>query len=78
MSTDGFESHEFDDAVDFSNLDTAGEALAGYEQQNDGMDTDEHLGLDLGEDSAFGDAFHHTEADREEGGEDISHAVPGL
>lgn len=66
LNADGFEGNEFDDTVDFSNLDTAGEALAGYEA-NDGMDTDEHVGLL--DDSAFGDAFHHTEAGMEGGGE---------
>ena len=62
LNTEGFEGNAFDDAVDFSNLDTAGEALAGYEP-NDGMDTDEHVGLL--DDSAFGDAFHHTDANME-------------
>ena len=56
----GFESTEFGEGVDFGNLDTAGDALAGYGEQNDGMETDEAMGLTL-EDSAFGDAFHQTE-----------------
>ena len=60
ISGDGFESTEFGDGVDFGNLDTAGDALAGYGEQNDGMETDEAMGLTL-EDSAFGDAFHQTE-----------------
>lgn len=62
LNAEGFEANDFDDTVDFSNLDTAGEALAGYEP-NDGMDTDEHVGLL--DDSAFGDAFHHTDANME-------------
>lgn len=66
LNAEGFEGTDFDDTVDFSNLDTAGEALAGYEA-NDGMDTDEHVGLL--DDSAFGDAFHHTEAGMEGGRE---------
>ena len=60
ISGEGFESTEFGDGVDFGNLDTAGDALAGYGEQNDGMETDEAMGLTL-EDSAFGDAFHQTE-----------------
>lgn len=49
----------FNETVDFSNLDTAGDALAGYGEQVD-MGLDEHgdLGLDT---SAFGEAFHGTE-----------------
>ncbi|BDD61085.1 hypothetical protein MAP00_006159 [Monascus purpureus] len=39
-------------AFDFTNIDTAGDALAAYSEQNDGLD----LG-DL-DNSAFGDAFH--------------------
>lgn len=66
LNAEGFEANDFDDTVDFGNLDTAGEALAGYEP-NDGMETDEHVGLL--DDSAFGDAFHHTEANMEGNGE---------
>ncbi|MCJ1248773.1 hypothetical protein MMC30_005992 [Trapelia coarctata] len=69
LNAEGFEGNDFDDTVDFSNLDTAGEALAGYEP-NDGMDTDEHVGLL--DDSAFGDAFHHTDANMEGNGEEGS------
>ena len=49
----------FNETVDFSSLDTAGDALAGYGEQSD-MGLDEHgdLGLDT---SAFGEAFHGTE-----------------
>ncbi|MCJ1281751.1 hypothetical protein MMC26_001074 [Xylographa opegraphella] len=60
ISTAGFDGTEFDDTVDFGNLDTAGDALAGYEVNGGGVDNDEHMGLVL-EDSAFGDAFHGTE-----------------
>jgi hypothetical protein len=38
----------------FDNLDTAGDALAEY-------GNDDTMGLDLVDDSAFGDAFHGTE-----------------
>jgi len=46
----------------FGNLDSAGDALADYGQ-------DGSLGLDLVDDSAFGDAFHGTEMHHDEGGE---------
>ena len=42
---------------DFSNIDTAGDALAAYTEQNDGLDMGD---LD---NSAFGDAFHATDND---------------
>ena len=51
--------NDFGEGVDFGNLDTAGEALSGYDEHT-GMGLDEH-GLDL-DDSAFGEAFHATEA----------------
>ena len=56
-----FGSHDFTEGVDFGPLDTAGEALSGYGEE-DGMGMDDHgdLGLD---DSAFGDAFHSNETD---------------
>ena len=58
----------FNDTVDFSALDSAGDALAGYGEQSD-MGLDEHgdLGLDT---SAFGEAFHGTEASL--GGDDAN------
>jgi hypothetical protein len=46
----GIESSNFDD--NFTNMDSAGDALAAYDDQNDGLDLP-----DL-ENSAFGDAFH--------------------
>ncbi|KAH7081734.1 hypothetical protein BKA63DRAFT_487413 [Paraphoma chrysanthemicola] len=46
----------------FDNLDTAGDALAEY-------DNDDTMGLDLVDDSAFGDAFHGTEMHHNETGE---------
>lgn len=50
-SAGGLETSNFDDAADFTNIDTAGDALAAYSEQH---------GLDLPdlENSAFGDAFH--------------------
>lgn len=50
-NTGGLETSNFDDAADFTNMDTAGDALAAYSEQH---------GLDLPdlENSAFGDAFH--------------------
>lgn len=48
----GLETSNFDDAADFTNIDSAGDALAAYSEQNDGLDLP-----DL-ENSAFGDAFH--------------------
>lgn len=53
------------DATDFGgfdNLDSAGDALADYGH-------DDNLGLDLVDDSAFGDAFHGTEMHHDEGGD---------
>ncbi len=55
-TTTGFVASEFSEAVDFGNLDTAGEALSGYGEGNDCMGLDEPGNLDL-VDSAFGDAF---------------------
>ncbi|KAH8727974.1 hypothetical protein GQ44DRAFT_757870 [Phaeosphaeriaceae sp. PMI808] len=46
----------------FDNLDTAGDALAEY-------DNDDAMGLDLVDDSAFGDAFHGTEMHHDESGD---------
>ena len=57
-----FNPNEFHDTVDFGNLDTAGEALSGFEEGNNaelGLDDHGDLGLD---DTAFGDAFHTSEA----------------
>jgi hypothetical protein len=53
-----FDSGDFGD---FDNLDTAGVALADYSNVEDTM------GLDLVDDSAFGDAFHGTEPHHETG-----------
>ncbi|EED22084.1 conserved hypothetical protein [Talaromyces stipitatus ATCC 10500] len=50
--TSGVETSNFDDAANFTNLDSAGDALAAYDDQHDGLDLP-----DL-ENSAFGDAFH--------------------
>ena len=47
----------------FDNLDTAGDALADY------SNVDDNMGLDLVDDSAFGDAFHGTEAFHDETGD---------
>lgn len=46
------ETSNFDDAATFTNMDSAGDALAAYDDQHDGLDLP-----DL-ENSAFGDAFH--------------------
>lgn len=46
----------------FDNIDSAGDALADYGH-------DDNLGLDLVDDSAFGDAFHATEMHHDEAGE---------
>lgn len=57
-----FNPTEFHDTVDFGNLDTAGEALSGFDDGNNaelGLDDHGDLGLD---DTAFGDAFHASEA----------------
>ena len=55
-ATTDFVANDFSEAVDFSNLDTAGEALSGYGEGDDSMGLDEPGNLGL-EDSAFGDAF---------------------
>ncbi|KAL8707534.1 MAG: hypothetical protein Q9220_007476 [cf. Caloplaca sp. 1 TL-2023] len=53
-----FAANDFAEGVDFANLDTAGEALSGYEaEESMGMDDGADLGLD---DTAFGDAFVHS------------------
>ncbi|KAF2012124.1 DUF1750-domain-containing protein [Aaosphaeria arxii CBS 175.79] len=57
-STDADPSAGIFDSTDFGsfdNLDTAGDALADY------TNVDDNMGLDLVDDSAFGDAFHGTE-----------------
>ena len=57
----GFEANDFTKGVDFGHLDTAGEALSGFgAEESMGMDDGVELGLD---DSAFGDAFHSTDAE---------------
>ncbi|KAL8871117.1 MAG: hypothetical protein Q9174_002985 [Haloplaca sp. 1 TL-2023] len=57
----GFEANDFTEGVDFGHLDSTGEALSGFgAEESMGMDDSVDLGLD---DSAFGDAFHGTEAD---------------
>ncbi|OKL61635.1 hypothetical protein UA08_03437 [Talaromyces atroroseus] len=48
----GMETSNFEDATNFTNMDSAGDALAAYDDQHDGLDLP-----DL-ENSAFGDAFH--------------------
>ena len=81
---DAFDATDFGEGVDFGELGTAGEELAGYGDENgdedvgdDGLDLghDVDIGEDIsghvdvdfgGEDSAFGDAFHHTEQEAEE------------
>ncbi len=52
-----FGANEFSEAIDFGNLDTAGEALSGYGEDSQSLGLDEHgtLGLD---DSAFADGFN--------------------
>ncbi|OJD18994.1 hypothetical protein AJ78_01022 [Emergomyces pasteurianus Ep9510] len=52
------ETSNFDDAAEFSNIDSAGDALAAYSEQND------ELGLGDLDNSAFGEAFHASEAER--------------
>ena len=83
---DAFDTTDFGEGVDFGELGTAGEELAGYSDENGHGDVGDDDGLDLGhddvdmsedisghvdvdfggEDSAFGDAFHHTEQEAEE------------
>lgn len=60
-AVEDFTTNEFSEAIDFGNLDTAGEALSGYGAEHSGMGLDDpgDLGLD---DSAFGAAFHPTQA----------------
>ena len=60
-ATEDFSTNDFSVEMGFGNLDTAGDALSGYGEQSESMGLDEHgdLGLD---DSAFGEAFHGTEA----------------
>lgn len=50
------------DFAGFDNLDSAGDALADYGD-------DDNMGLDLVDDSAFGDAFHGTEMHHDETGD---------
>ena len=52
-----FDTTTFDDAVDFGNLDTAGDALAGFTPGDTSLTLGEHDDMGLA-DSAFGDAFH--------------------
>ena len=64
----GFDSNEFGDDIDFGNLDSAGDALAGYGEEDVVVGADENADLGL-EDSAFGEAFHDTEPHSEREGE---------
>ncbi|PGH33393.1 hypothetical protein GX50_03780 [[Emmonsia] crescens] len=52
------ETSNFDDATGFGNIDSAGDALAAYSEQND------ELGMGDLDNSAFGEAFHVSEAER--------------
>ncbi|PGG98369.1 hypothetical protein GX51_06856 [Blastomyces parvus] len=54
------ETSNFDEATGFSNMDSAGDALAAYSEQND------ELGMGDLDNSAFGEAFHASEAEREQ------------
>jgi hypothetical protein len=51
QATAGLETSNFDDATNFTNMDSAGDALAAYGEQHD-------LDLPDLDNSAFGDAFH--------------------
>ena len=66
LQGEGFEAGEFDQSVDFTNLDSAGDALAGFDAPVDTLGDEADMGLVL-EESAFGDAFHHAEAGPEAG-----------
>jgi len=70
MTTSGVDAEAggmFDSADfgSFDHLDTAGDALADYTNVGD-----DNMGLDLVDDSAFGDAFHGTEMHHGETGDD--------
>ncbi|KAI9810351.1 MAG: hypothetical protein M1827_006318 [Pycnora praestabilis] len=56
-TSDGLEDNDFGD---FSNLDSAGDALASYGDNDGAVGFNDNGGLDL-DNSAFGDAFHGTE-----------------
>lgn len=60
MEADAGSMFDSADFGSFDNLDSAGDALADYGQ-------DDNLGLDLVDDSAFGDAFHGTEMHNDNG-----------
>lgn len=60
-AVEDFTTNEFSEAIDFGNLDTAGEALSGYGAEHSGMGLDDPGDLEL-DDSAFGAAFHPTQA----------------
>lgn len=63
LDTD-FATNDFGEGVDFGSLDTAGEALAGYgDEENANMDDNGDLGLDG---SAFDDAFHNETDNRQD------------
>jgi hypothetical protein len=59
LEADGGSMFDTADFGSFDNLDSAGDALADYGH-------DDNLGLDLVDDSAFGDAFHGTEMHHDE------------
>ncbi len=65
-TTGNFGVTGFDEGIDFGDLDTAGDELAGYGEamENTGLEEQEDMGP---EDTAFGDAFPDTEADAREG-----------
>ena len=69
LQGEAFEPGEFDQSVDFTNLDSVGDALAGFDAPVDALGDEADMALVL-EDSAFGDAFHHAEPGAE-GGADV-------
>ena len=60
-TTGNFDSNDFGEGIDFGDLDTAGDELAGYAQEIDDAGLQEHG--DMGaSDTAFGEAFQDPEA----------------
>ena len=75
LQGEGFDGGDFDQSVDFATLDSAGDALAGFDAPPDALGDEGDMGLVL-EESAFGDAFHHAEVEAEaQIGADVDMAV---
>ena len=57
----GFDTNDFEEGIDFGDLNTAGDQLSGYAQENESAGLEDQGDLGSNE-NAFDDAFEHTDA----------------